>query len=141
MNVSGQHIKGLKQVLLSIGARDLRGDGIKESEFRELFDLMSKSWNDTNIFILPILKRKDILHSEVEEANRAILNASKGYQNITVLCSFNATIDMYWDEVHLNKHKEIPAIVKFLKISMSIVPAGQKQNSFRQTDSSQEYKP
>ena len=70
---------------------------------------MSESWPKTEIYVLPILKRKDIPNSVVEDANKLITNASKGFKNITVLRSFNPTNEMYSDKAHLNTYIGIPA--------------------------------
>lgn len=119
METTGHKIPSPKRVLLHIGARDLHENGVKEQEYKELFNCITKSWPDSDIYVLPILKRKDVPNSEIELANRRILEASKGY-NLTVLRSFNPSEDMYFDNAHLNTHKGIPAIVRFLKSAMNI---------------------
>ncbi|CAC5388773.1 unnamed protein product [Mytilus coruscus] len=47
-----------KKVLVHIGRRDLRGDGVKEHEFKALFSEMTRIWPKSEIYVLPILKKE-----------------------------------------------------------------------------------
>ena len=121
-----------KKVLVNIGGRDLRGDGVKEDKFKELFSEITRTWPKSQIYVLPILKRKDIPYDKVQMANQTILSASQGFKTIRTLDPFVPADNMYFDHVHLNTTKGIPSLVKFLKKGMNITPSI--------TNSSQPYK-
>ncbi|CAC5396342.1 unnamed protein product [Mytilus coruscus] len=79
---------------------------------------MIRIWPKSEIYVLPILKRKDIPYDQVQKANRTILSVSQGFKTIRTLDPFVPADNMYFDNVHLNTTKGIPSLVKFLKKSL-----------------------
>ena len=65
-----------RRLLIHIGARDLHGDGVKEHEFKVLFSEATSAWPQSDVFFLPILKRKDISYTDIQITNQHIFSAS-----------------------------------------------------------------
>ena len=66
------------------------------------------------------MRRKDIDIVNVLEANNKIQSASESFPTVNMLDCFDPTDDMYYDNVHLNNLKGLPALVKHLKSSMNM---------------------
>ncbi|VDI45756.1 Hypothetical predicted protein [Mytilus galloprovincialis] len=124
-----------KKVLVNIGGRDLRGDGVKEDKFKELFSEITRTWPKSQIYVLPILKRKDIPYDKVQMANQTILSASQGFKTIRTLDPFVPADNMYFDHVHLNTTKGIPSLVKFLKKEFPQSPRFPQSQPFNMNNS------
>ncbi|CAC5393199.1 unnamed protein product [Mytilus coruscus] len=93
---------------------------------------MTRIWPKSEIYVIPILKRKDIPYDQVQKANRTILSVRQGFKTIRTLDPFVPADNMYFDNVHLNTTKGIPSLVKFWKKGMNITPS--------KTNSSEPYK-
>ncbi|CAC5404145.1 unnamed protein product [Mytilus coruscus] len=109
-----------KNILIHIGTRDLQGEGVKEDEFPQLFDQCTKTWNNSSIYVLPIISRKDIHDDIVNQANNTIELVCDLYPSIHKIEPFEPSYDMFHDDVYLNYGKGLPAIVKHLKIALNI---------------------
>lgn len=109
-----------KSVLIHVGTRDLHNNNVKSEEFSDLLKLCTTVWTHSKIYLLPIIYRKDINASKVDQANAAIYAACRQYSKVTVADPFQPTEDMYHDDVHLNFRKGLPAIVKHLKFALNI---------------------
>ncbi|XP_071138479.1 uncharacterized protein [Mytilus edulis] len=125
-----------KNILIHIGARDLQGEGVREDEFSQLLDQCTKMWNNSNIYVLPIIYRKDFHDDIVNEANNIIELVCDLYPSIHKIERFEPSYDMFHDDVHLNYGKGLPAIVKHLKIALNISYTNntQHQRNRRQGD-------
>ncbi|CAC5425243.1 unnamed protein product [Mytilus coruscus] len=109
-----------KNILIHIGTRDLQGEGVHEDEFSQLLDQCTKTWNNSSIYVLPIISRKDIHDDIVNEANNTIELVCDLYPSIHKIEQFEPSYDMFHDDVHLNYGKGLPAIVNHLKIALNI---------------------
>ncbi|XP_071139807.1 uncharacterized protein [Mytilus edulis] len=119
INNNGENFRP-KRVLIHIGARDVQKDGVNKNEFKLMFESIIKTWPTSDIYILPILYRKDIENLTIDEANDRIISVAHDYPSFNILKRFIPTDDMFFDYVHLNDSRGIPAIVKFLKRQMKI---------------------
>ncbi|CAC5378291.1 unnamed protein product [Mytilus coruscus] len=109
-----------KNILIHIGTRDLQGEGVHEDEFSQLLDQCTKTWNNSSIYVLPIISRKDIHDDIVNEAYNTIELICDLYPSIHKNERFEPSYDMFHDDVQLNYGKGLPAIVKHLKIALNI---------------------
>ncbi|CAG2241549.1 unnamed protein product [Mytilus edulis] len=109
-----------KNILIHIGTRDLQSEGVKEEEFGNLLEIASKTWNSSKIFILPIVKRKDIPNEDVNEANKILQSACNFFPHVCLIDPFEPSEDMFYDDVHLNNNRGLPNMVKHLKMAMNI---------------------
>ncbi|CAC5397838.1 unnamed protein product [Mytilus coruscus] len=109
-----------KNILIYIGTKDLQSEGVKEEEFGNLLEIASKTWNDSKIFILPIVKRKDIPNEVVNEANKIRKSACNFFPHVCLIDPFEPSEDMFYDDVHLNNNRGLPNMVKHLKMAMNI---------------------
>ncbi|CAC5405516.1 unnamed protein product [Mytilus coruscus] len=83
-------------------------------------DQCTKTWNNSSIYVLPIISRKDIHDAIVNEANNTIELVCDLYPSIHTIERFEPSYDMFHDDVHLNYGKGLLAIVKHLKIALNI---------------------
>ncbi|CAC5377056.1 unnamed protein product [Mytilus coruscus] len=111
-----------KNILIHIGTRDLQGEGVHEDGFSQLLDQCTKTLNNSSIYVLPIISRKDIHDDIVNEANNTIELVCNLYPSIHKIERFDQGYDMFHDDVHLNYGKGIPAIVKHLNLIAQNIP-------------------
>lgn len=114
INKNGENFSP-KRVLIHIGARDLQNPGVNKNEFKLMFDSALKTWPSSDIYILPILYRKDIENSIIDETNDRIISVAHDYSTLKILKGFIPTDGMVYDHVHLNDSSSLSAIVKLLK--------------------------
>ena len=110
-------------VLIHIGTRDLQGStpDIHENDFTSLFELMSNTWPEAMIYFLPLIRRKDIPFEHINNANLTIKEAAgKTSSKVKIIDRFNPTDEMFYDDVHLNNTKGLPALVKHLKSALNM---------------------
>ena len=69
--------------------------------FAQMVEAAVDVWKDAQIFILPLIQRKDLPYRIVNNANDLINTACAQYK-VTVLKQFQPEVDMYYDDVHLN---------------------------------------
>lgn len=100
-----------KNILINIGTRDLQGEGVKEDEFSHLLDSCTKTWENSIIYLLPIIPRLDIDNYIVNRANNSINLVCDLYPGVIKIERFQPTNDMFHDDVHLNYRNGLPAIV------------------------------
>jgi hypothetical protein len=80
---NGEHINP-KNVLIHIATRDLQNHGVvSDEEFNNLFEASEKMWPKANIFILPIIRRKDMSNEIIDAANEIIFSECEKFQAIT----------------------------------------------------------
>lgn len=131
-----------RRVLVHIGTRDLQQSDVNADNFRELFTLLTTTWPESEIYLLPILKRKDIQDNVVREANNTIQTVGDEFSKVKILDIFEPLNDMFHDNVHLSDHKGLPAVVKHLKVGMKISLYDQtKSDSRKQNRSPQQALP
>ena len=119
INNNGENFRP-KRVLIHIGTRDIRNDGVNKNEFKLMFESVLKSWPSSDVYILPLLYRKDTENFVIDEANDRIISVAHDYPTLNILKGFILTDDMFYDYVHLNDSRGIPAIINFLKRQMNI---------------------
>lgn len=118
-----------KNVFIHVGARDLQNThGVQAEDFNKLFEIASKTWPEANIFSLPIIRRKDMSNEKIRTANTIIAKECAKFGNIILLDKFEPKNDMFYDQVHLNSQKGLPAIVKYLKTVMNLYPANESKD-------------
>ena len=117
-----------KRVLVHVGARDIQSSGVKENEFSDLFETVTKMWPDAEIFVMHVLNRKDVDDETINEANDKISRAASKFDSVSLLNSFYPSDDMFFDHVHLNFSKGLPAIVRYIKEAMGIKKYNSDQN-------------
>ena len=118
-----------KRVLIHIGARDLQNNCVSKEDFEQLFNTARLTWPHSEIFVLPILYRKDIDDTIIDEENMKVKAAAQNSPDIFVMKEFFPTSEMFYDDVHLNDSKGIPTIVKYLSKMMDIPFVPQNSNS------------
>ena len=118
-----------KNVLIHIGTRDSqKSHGVINKQYGNLYAKAIETWPQAKIYIMPIIKRKDVNTEAIDQANLALAEECTKFENITLLNKFNPQDDTFHDKVHLNNKKGLPAIVKHLKFSMKMYP---KEQTFR----------
>jgi len=119
-----------KNVLIHIGTRDLQNHGeVNSEEFENLFTTAEQMWPSAKIFIMPIIRRKDMANESIEAANEIIATECAKFETITLINKFEPSDDMFYDNVHLNNKKGLPEIVKHLKTAMKMYPPNKFQGS------------
>ncbi|CAG2194614.1 unnamed protein product [Mytilus edulis] len=116
---NGKNIKP-QHVLISIGTRDLQNNAVKNKEFENLFHTTTQIWPNAKIFVLPIIRRKDMPDARVHDANEILATECLKFQKITLIKKFEPTDEMFYDQVHLNSKQGLPEIVKHLKTAMNM---------------------
>lgn len=119
-----------KNILINIGTRDLQNtNGVKNEDFVDLCETLTKTWPNAKIFFLPIIRRKDISYDKVKHANSIIASECNKYSKISLIENFEPSDDMFHDLVHLNNRKGLPAVVRHLKNAMNMYPHKNEHNS------------
>ena len=122
-----------QNVLIHIGTRDLQNKhGVKNDEYQNLYVKATETWPQAKIYVMPIIRRKDITIEEIDKANSVIAQECENFESITLLDKFSPTNDMFYDQVHLNNQKGLPAMVKHLKHGMKMYTKEQTMHN-RQT--------
>ena len=96
----GKSIKP-KKALIHIGTRDLAQDKFDQNVFSQMVEAAVDVWKDAQIFILPLIQRKDLPYRIVNNAND-LINTACAQHKVTVLKQLEPEVDMYYDNVHLN---------------------------------------
>lgn len=121
-----------KNILINIGTRDLRTkEGVTSEAVQKLYETLTKLWPNINIFILPIIRRKDTSEEHIANANKILVTESRNFKNISILDEFHPTDDMFFDNAHLHNKKGLPVLVKHLKFSLNMYPDRESANSSR----------
>ena len=95
------------------------GGDIGES-FKQLFRKLSVAWPKSEIYVLPILNKKDIDSNTVTNFNNVELAIGVAFPHIHILESFEMKDFMYHDGVHLSDKRGLPPLVKHIKSEMKI---------------------
>ena len=116
-------------------------DGVKTTEFTSLLDTCTKTLGNAKIYVSLMTRRRDIPDQEISTANQLIKSACENFPNVKVIEQFNASDNMFYDEVHLNNNIGLPAIVKHLKVALHLSQPYQprhnaRRNNFHQHQSS-----
>lgn len=95
-----------KNILINIGTRDLRTkEGVTSEAVQKLYETLTKLWPNINIFILPIIRRKDTSEEHIANANKILVTESRNFKNISILDEFHPTDDMFFDNAHLHNKR------------------------------------
>ena len=125
-------------MLIHIGTRDLQTQGaVKNEDFNNLLSTTIKLWPDAKIFILPIIRRKDMANETILTANDIIQSECDKHETITLINKFEPSDDMFFDSVHMNNKKGLPEIVKHLKTAMKMYPPGGPKISHQSSNGNQ----
>ena len=114
----GVHYKP-KKVLIHIGTRDLPHNTLTEELYNRMVETAVKTWDTAEIYILPILERKDLTQNIVNEANHVIKVVCDRH-NVTLMNHFKVEPNMYYDQVHLNDRIGLPRLIQHIKIGMNL---------------------
>ena len=116
----GEYFKP-KSVFIHVGTMDIQSTGnIDNDEFNSLIDKASKTWPEEKHFVRHILRKKDILDDITHKANNIIESECKKFEFISMIKIVVPTDDMFYDHVHLNNNKGLPAIGKHTKTAMNM---------------------
>ena len=109
-----------KKVLIHIGARDLPHKTITEDLFNKMLDIAVRTWDTAEIYLLPLIERKDLSQVITDEANQMINSVCERHK-VTLLQPFKPDSNMYYDQVHLNDRIGLPRLIQHIKSGMNLV--------------------
>ena len=109
-----------KKVLIHIGTRDLPHKTITEVLFNKMLDIAVRTWDTAEIYLLPLIERKDQSQVITDEANQMINSVCERHK-VTLLQPFKPDSNMYYDQVHLNDKIGLPRLIQHIKSGMNLV--------------------
>lgn len=112
-----------KTILVHFWSGDLP-NSVKKEDFTDLLEICYKSLESAEIHLFPIIYWKDYNNNVVEKFWK-LLNIFPKYK---WLMNFSLVISCFFDQVYINMKRGLPAIVKHLRITLSIVNPSKRQS-------------
>ena len=82
-------------------------------------------WKDAQIFILPLIRGKNLPHKIVNNAND-LINTARAQYKVTVLKPFEPELNMYYDGVHLNDKVGLLELIRHVNPDPEYIPIQSK---------------